>query len=164
MSLFENWNNIAENNGDTQEFWSQYFATEQSIYETILESKEVKITGTVKEFADTHKIEPTLAVAFFDGINTSLKEEIDLESLTEESILDSEIDWEKLYFNMHGAKAEWLYNLEQWDEILTAEKKAEIKKSYDTEMTFIKEGPKVGRNDKCPCGSGKKYKKCCLNK
>ncbi|WP_418531070.1 SEC-C metal-binding domain-containing protein, partial [Hominenteromicrobium sp.] len=22
-------------------------------------------------------------------------------------------------------------------------------------------GPKVGRNDPCPCGSGKKYKKCC---
>ena len=24
-----------------------------------------------------------------------------------------------------------------------------------------KEKPKIGRNDKCPCGSGKKYKKCC---
>ena len=24
-----------------------------------------------------------------------------------------------------------------------------------------REGPKVGRNDPCPCGSGKKYKKCC---
>jgi uncharacterized protein YecA (UPF0149 family) len=23
------------------------------------------------------------------------------------------------------------------------------------------EHPKVGRNDPCPCGSGKKYKKCC---
>jgi len=22
---------------------------------------------------------------------------------------------------------------------------------------------KIGRNDKCPCGSGKKYKKCCIN-
>lgn len=26
---------------------------------------------------------------------------------------------------------------------------------------FIRQGPKVGRNDPCPCGSGKKYKKCC---
>lgn len=26
-----------------------------------------------------------------------------------------------------------------------------------------REGPRVGRNDPCPCGSGKKYKKCCLN-
>ena len=25
-------------------------------------------------------------------------------------------------------------------------------------------GPKVGRNDPCPCGSGKKYKHCCLGK
>ena len=24
-------------------------------------------------------------------------------------------------------------------------------------------GPKVGRNDPCPCGSGKKYKKCCID-
>ncbi len=24
--------------------------------------------------------------------------------------------------------------------------------------------PKIGRNDPCPCGSGKKYKKCCMNK
>ncbi len=27
--------------------------------------------------------------------------------------------------------------------------------------TFRREGPKPGRNDPCPCGSGKKYKKCC---
>jgi peptide deformylase len=28
--------------------------------------------------------------------------------------------------------------------------------------TLQREGQKVGRNDKCPCGSGKKFKKCCL--
>jgi hypothetical protein len=28
--------------------------------------------------------------------------------------------------------------------------------------TYVRAGPKVGRNDPCPCGSGKKYKKCCL--
>ena len=27
--------------------------------------------------------------------------------------------------------------------------------------TYHREEPKVGRNDPCPCGSGKKYKKCC---
>jgi uncharacterized protein YchJ len=31
------------------------------------------------------------------------------------------------------------------------------------EQTVVK-GEKVGRNDPCPCGSGKKYKKCCLGK
>jgi len=25
----------------------------------------------------------------------------------------------------------------------------------------VRTGPKVGRNDPCPCGSGKKYKSCC---
>jgi preprotein translocase subunit SecA len=31
----------------------------------------------------------------------------------------------------------------------------------EDEGTVVREGPKVGRNDPCPCGSGKKYKKCC---
>ena len=29
------------------------------------------------------------------------------------------------------------------------------------ETPIVREEPKVGRNDPCPCGSGKKYKKCC---
>ena len=29
------------------------------------------------------------------------------------------------------------------------------------ETPIVREEPKVGRNDLCPCGSGKKYKKCC---
>ena len=31
-------------------------------------------------------------------------------------------------------------------------------------LTYVRQMPKVGRNDPCPCGSGKKYKKCCLLK
>ena len=30
--------------------------------------------------------------------------------------------------------------------------------------TYVRQAPKVGRNDPCPCGSGKKYKKCCLGR
>lgn len=33
----------------------------------------------------------------------------------------------------------------------------------DTPSTVHRAEPKVGRNDPCPCGSGKKYKKCCLH-
>ena len=29
---------------------------------------------------------------------------------------------------------------------------------------YVRTEPKIGRNDPCPCGSGKKYKKCCLGK
>ena len=28
---------------------------------------------------------------------------------------------------------------------------------------YVRDVPKIGRNDPCPCGSGRKYKKCCLN-
>ena len=31
-------------------------------------------------------------------------------------------------------------------------------------VTYKRERPKVGRNDPCPCGSGKKYKNCCMKK
>ncbi|MCK4255943.1 SEC-C domain-containing protein, partial [candidate division WOR-3 bacterium] len=30
--------------------------------------------------------------------------------------------------------------------------------------TFMRDGKKVGRNQPCPCGSGKKYKNCCWPK
>ena len=32
------------------------------------------------------------------------------------------------------------------------------------ELTIRRDKPKIGRNEKCPCGSGKKYKKCCIGK
>lgn len=32
------------------------------------------------------------------------------------------------------------------------------------QCTRVRIGPKIGRNEKCLCGSGKKYKKCCLGK
>jgi len=32
-----------------------------------------------------------------------------------------------------------------------------------TKHFFVRAEPKIGSNDPCPCGSGKKYKKCCLN-
>ena len=34
---------------------------------------------------------------------------------------------------------------------------------YEVQKPIVNTGPKIGRNDPCPCGSGKKYKKCCLN-
>ena len=32
------------------------------------------------------------------------------------------------------------------------------------ELTIRREKPKIGRNEPCPCGSGKKHKKCCIGK
>jgi len=36
--------------------------------------------------------------------------------------------------------------------------------TYPFEEPYVRAEPKTGRNDPCPCGSGKKYKKCCLDK
>lgn len=42
-------------------------------------------------------------------------------------------------------------------------KKEEGMLEYDAKVVpFKRDSPKVGRNEPCPCGSGKKYKKCCL--
>ena len=49
----------------------------------------------------------------------------------------------------------------QWNDILGEEKMAEIVKQYKASKTVRRESPKIGRNDPCPCGSGKKYKHCC---
>jgi preprotein translocase subunit SecA len=69
-------------------------------------------------------------------------------------------DKEKLYYNMVGAKADWLYNLEEWEPLLTKERRKELYREQKSSNTIVK-GKKIGRNDPCPCGSGKKYKKCC---
>jgi len=61
---------------------------------------------------------------------------------------------------MLQAKADYLYTLEEWNSILSEEKRQEITKAYKRSKTVVKE-KKTGRNDPCPCGSGKKYKKCC---
>lgn len=35
--------------------------------------------------------------------------------------------------------------------------------AFEHDLPYVRAEPKVGRNDPCPCGSGKKYKKCCLH-
>jgi hypothetical protein len=52
-----------------------------------------------------------------------------------------------------------------WSENLERSRQAPAKSSSHPQQTTVRGGKKkVGRNDPCPCGSGKKYKKCCLNK
>ena len=94
-----------------------------------------------------------------DGINTSLEKEVDLDKLKESSSVSLKVDFEKLYYNMLEAKAKWLYTLSGWDGILPEERRREIRDKWRRDKQAV--SSKVGRNDPCPCGSGKKYKKCC---
>ena len=99
-------------------------------------------------------------MGFMDGINSSLKEEKDLEAVTEDSDLEFDIDYEKLYFNMLKADADYLYTLEEWLNVFDVEKLQQITKDYKrSKIVHVEKKP--GRNDPCPCGSGKKYKNCC---
>ena len=97
---------------------------------------------------------------FLDGINDSLVEPNPLEELTEDSVVNLVYDTEKLYKNMVKAGADWLYDLPQWDAIYDAARRKELYLEQKKSGTIVKE-KKIGRNDPCPCGSGKKYKQCC---
>lgn len=98
-------------------------------------------------------------MGFLDGINESLNETLDLESMDESTTVHLDIDLEKLFYNMLDAKADYLYELPQWDAIFSDDKRKEIRKAFNNSKT-VRSEVRIGRNDPCPCGSGKKYKKC----
>ena len=82
----------------------------------------------------------------------------------EEMISDIKVDVTKILMNIRqqtenkrqetvkitGAALEAIHSVDGGSKIGT-----------DVDRTIRNEGPKVGRNDPCPCGSGKKYKNCC---
>lgn len=165
MTLLENWRNLAYGDGlddkQKEELWSGYFVIEKGIYEKLLSNPSEVVEGTVKELAEKYDTEVLTMVGFLDGINESLKGyENPLETMEEDTTVKIEIDHEKLYYNMVEAKASWLYELPQWEDILPAEKRKTIYKQQKASGT-IRNEEKVYPNDLCPCGSGKKYKKCC---
>lgn len=163
MTLLENWRQAAyESERDArseQLFWANYFNYEKGIYEQILACEE-PVSGTVKELAQKYEVELPIMVGFLDGINDSLKTPNPIETMEEDTVVSLDYDPEKLYYNMVAAKADWLYGLPQWDALLSEERRKELYKQQKASGTIVK-GKKIGRNDPCPCGSGKKYKHCC---
>lgn len=163
MSLFKEWTNELESiktEEDYKVFWDNYMKNEMEMYKVILGKNDPVISGTIKELADKFNCSAKQIVGFLDGANDSFKEKLNLEDVTEESQINAEFDFEKLLWNMFEVKADWLYNLNEWDNVLPEEKRKEIRKNHNRSKQVINES-KVGRNDPCPCGSGKKYKKCC---
>ncbi|MEF9946501.1 MAG: SEC-C metal-binding domain-containing protein [Lachnospiraceae bacterium] len=164
MSLLEKWRETAYSKemdkAELQKFWGVYFNVEKGIYEQLLSNPKEKVKGTVKELAGKYDVEVFTMTGFLDGINESLQEENPIETMEEDTEVNLIFDAEKLYKNMVDAKADWLYELPQWNEIFTEEKRKELYKEQKNSGTIRKE-KKVGRNDPCPCGSGKKYKHCC---
>ncbi|SHJ04570.1 SEC-C motif-containing protein [Geosporobacter subterraneus DSM 17957] len=163
MSLFETWRETAFDH-ETREaeanFWKEFCSTEKHIYDTLLNKPYEAVEGQIKVLAEGFDTSNVFFMGFLDGINDSLKESLSLEELTEDSNIRFEMDLEKLYYNMLAAKADYLYTLPQWDQILSPERRKEIEKEQKRSKIVVKE-ERIGRNDPCTCGSGKKYKKCC---
>ena len=164
VTLLEKWRKLAYNENEDKNklrvFWETYFDQETAIYKQLLDNPDEEVKGTVKELAEKYGVEVFTMTGFLDGINDSLKEPNPIEEMEEDTVVSLAFDKEKLNKNMVDAKAEWLYELPQWDNIFSEEKRKELYKEQKNSGTIRKE-KKVGRNDPCPCGSGKKYKKCC---
>lgn len=70
----------------------------------------------------------------------------------EEALTDTPVQREELSKQIPASVA-WIYQF--WQPY----RQAVVERMIAT--TFQREYPKIGRNDPCPCGSGKKFKKCC---
>ncbi|MCR5481397.1 MAG: SEC-C domain-containing protein [Clostridia bacterium] len=162
MSLFKQWQDLIENQTEEtfQAFWKEYSETETRIYSGLLKTPNEHMKGKFGDLATKYEANPVIFMGFLDGIQTSLNNPFELENIDENSDIDLDVDLKKLFFNMIGAEADYLYSLPEWDAILTDDEKKEIATAYRRSRTVVKE-KEPGRNDPCPCGSGKKYKKCC---
>lgn len=163
-TLLERWRKLAYNENEDKNklrvFWETYFLQEKGIYEQLLDAPDTEVTGTVKELAEKYGMDLLWMAGFLDGINDSLVNPNPIEEMEEDTVVSLAFDKEKLYKNMVDAQAEWLYELPQWKEIFSEDRLRELYLEQKQSGTIVK-GPKIGRNDPCPCGSGKKYKKCC---
>ena len=163
-SLLDQWHAIAydekKSRDQLEKFWGTYFNIEKGIYEQLLDNPDEEVRGTVKELAEKYGQNVMTMVGFLDGINDSLKVPNPIETMTEDTMVSLAFDKELLYKNMVDAKADWLYELPQWEKIFDEETRKRLYREQKQSGT-VRKPKKIGRNDPCPCGSGKKYKKCC---
>ena len=163
MSLYKSWTDMVVEYVKTKgeaAFWEEYSKVEENIYRELLSKHNEVKKATITQLAKDYNTTEEFVMGFVDGINDSLNNPYDLENIDANTELVFDINLETLYFNMLDAKADYLYGLPQWDGIFSEEKRKDIQKEYK-ESRIVRNENKVGRNDQCPCGSGKKYKKCC---
>ena len=164
MALLEQWRAMAysetANKADLQRLWAVYFEKEKEIYALLLKNPDEVVTGTVKELAEKYDVDIMTMTGFLDGIDDSLVESNPIEEMEEDTQVSLGFDKALLYKNMVAAGADWLYELEEWNDIFDEETRKALYKEQKSSTTIVKD-KKVYPNDPCPCGSGKKYKKCC---
>ena len=163
MALLEQWRSMAysetANKGDLQRLWAAYFEKEKEIYAQLLKNPDEVVKGTVKELAEKYDVDIMTMTGFLDGIDESLVESNPIEEMEEDTEVNLGFDKALLYKNMVAAGADWLYELEEWNDIFDEETRKALYKEQKSSTTIVKD-KKVYPNDPCPCGSGKKYKNC----
>jgi hypothetical protein len=164
MSLFDQWKEIAyKENPDKakqKKLWDDYFQEETEIYAQLLAKPDETPEGTVQALADKFGVSLMTMTGFLDGINDSLIKKNPIEELEADTFVNLHFDKTLLYKNMVAAEAEWLYGLKEWEPIFDEATRKALYKEQKQSSTVVKEA-KIYPNDPCPCGSGKKYKKCC---
>lgn len=164
MALLEQWRKAAcDESADQYEMeqrWDAYYELEKGIYAKLLQNPEEVVKGTVKELAEKYDVSIMTMTGFLDGINDSLKVPNPIEEMEEDTEVNLGFEPALLYKNMVAANADWLYDLEEWNDIFDKETREALYKEQKSSTTIVKDA-KVYPNDPCPCGSGKKYKKCC---
>lgn len=163
MTLYDKWTNMVTEFVKTKgevAFWNEYKSVELKIYKDILGNKKFSFTSSVQDLSKEYEIDEDFIVGFVDGISESLEDFIDVEKISVDEKLNFNIDVEKLYFNMLDSKADYLYNLSEWKDILSEDKIKEITNNWRSSKIVVNK-VKIGRNEPCVCGSGKKYKNCC---
>ncbi len=167
MELLKKWRETAysqtANKGDLQRLWDDYFQKEKEIYAQLLTNPDEEVKGTVRELAEKYDVDIMTMTGFLDGINDSLKEANPIEEMEEDTQVSLVFEKELLYKNMVAAGADWLYELPEWEPIFDEDKRKALYREQKSSTTIVKPD-KVYPNDPCPCGSGRKYKKCCGKK
>ena len=165
MALHDAWKRIAfDTQGQSvKHIWDEYLAKEKKVYKEILSKKLEKIEGSMTELSERFGLSTTHMSAFVEGIHKAVDGLPPVSEIEADTEIVLEIDFKRLYKQMVQYKAKDLYTLSEWDEIFTAEQQREYYMEQKKSHTIIR-ADKTGRNDPCPCGSGKKYKQCCVNK
>ena len=139
MGYYKTWMDKSEDASNRQEYMeyiNRYYALEKVAYEKILGAYPDNgefLSGTAAELAkklEFPKDSMDVFVGFIDGIKSSLTngDELDMDAIDDDYQINLSIDYEKLYYNMRDAKADWLYNIKAWKDILSEEKRNEITK------------------------------------
>ncbi|MCL2350386.1 MAG: SEC-C metal-binding domain-containing protein [Defluviitaleaceae bacterium] len=162
MGIYKDWLSIAYDarGGLVKKTWDAHLPLEQAIYENMLSSKNNVISGKFSDLAESYNMSLEQMAGFLDGISGALDVPPDIEEIEADSQIDVKVDFETLYKKMVEYKASHLLNLPEWENVFDAQKRDQLYREQKASGTVIV-GEKTGRNDPCPCESGKKFKKCC---